>query len=194
MSSLYAEFKNNLLEQGCFKCPALCKDRTHIVIDRGTPKSQLIIIGEAPGENEDLSGLSFVGRAGKVLDKVMASVDIDTNQDALILNVVKCRPPKNRPPSFEEAQNCLPYLKKQIELVQPKTIVLLGATAAKHFLPDFKAGFMKQMVGKIFSVKGFEGIHFLLLYHPAYLLRDPRKMKDMLEHVQNLKNLMPNPV
>lgn len=189
-SRTYNEFRQKLNQSECSLCPSLCEKRSHIVVDRGNPASKIVLIGEAPGENEDLQGLSFVGRAGQLLDQIMASIGLDTNQDTLILNVVKCRPPENRKPTPAEAKNCWPFLKWQLEFVKPRVVVLLGATAAKYFLPKESEGSMKDRVGKFFGAVDFPSIRFFLLYHPAYLLRDPRKKKDMNEHVQELQRAL----
>lgn len=186
----YEEFKSRLIESNCPKCPELCAARHNIVVDRGNPKTKIVVIGEGPGENEDLQGKAFVGRAGQLLDKIMESIGLDTNKDMLILNVVKCRPPDNRLPKPMEAANCKPYLEWQLRFVKPKVIVLLGATAAKHLMPNQKAGGMKDRVGQFFDLPEHPGVRFLLLYHPAYLLRDPRKKKDMWEHVKKLKDFL----
>lgn len=186
-SQTYDVFKKSLSESQCDKCKELCQGRHSIVVDRGNPKTKIMVIGEAPGENEDLQGRAFVGRAGQLLDKIMESIGLNTNQDMLIVNVVKCRPPKNRAPTPEEAENCRPYLEWQIKFVQPQVVVLLGATAAKHLIVKHKGENMKDRVGQFFDVPSYPGVKFLLLYHPAYLLRDPRKKKDMWEHVKNLK-------
>jgi uracil-DNA glycosylase family 4 len=179
----YGEFRRLMAGSGCRKC-GLAAGRTSIVIDRGNPASKLLLVGEGPGQQEDLTGRAFVGRAGKLLDEIMAAVHLDTERDMLIANVVKCRPPENRTPQREEAASCLPYLRKQIDLVRPDCILLLGATAARHLFPDRKLGSMEEEVGKFFDGPEYPGIKFMLLYHPAYLLRDPRKKKDMGEHVK----------
>ncbi len=185
----YAEFKAQLIASHCPKCPELCRTRTQIVVDRGNPEAKLVLIGEAPGKKEDLSGKSFVGRSGQLLDKIMAGIGINTNEDALILNVVKCRPPKNRPPEKSEADNCSPYLKWQLDYVKPKVIVLLGATAAKYFLAKPSKG-LKSIVGQFFDLPSYPDAKFMQLFHPAYLLRDPRKIQDMEQHVQALKRYL----
>lgn len=187
MAQTYEQFKKNLIASQCAKCEELCRDRHNIVVDRGNPNTKIMVIGEAPGENEDLQGRAFVGRAGQLLDKIMESIDLDTNQDMLIVNVVKCRPPDNRAPKPNEAANCRPYLEWQLKFVQPRVVVLLGATAAKHLITNQKGANMKDRVGQFFDIPEYPGVKFLLLYHPAYLLRDPRKKKDMWEHVKNLK-------
>ncbi|MFN0117475.1 MAG: uracil-DNA glycosylase [Elusimicrobiota bacterium] len=186
----YFQFKKNLIESHCSKCTDLCSGRTNIVVDRGNPAAKIMIIGEAPGANEDLTGQAFVGRGGKLLDALLSSVGIQTNTDTIIANVVKCRPPNNRPPTQAEADHCLPYLKEQINLVKPKVILLLGATAAKHLIPEHKDKSMKERVGKFFDLPEYPQIKFQILFHPAYILRDPRKKKDMLEHLGFLKEML----
>ena len=150
-----------------------------------------MIIGEAPGAEEDKAGLCFVGRAGKMLDKVMAEAGIDTNRDTLIANVMKCRPPGNRIPLRDEVEKCLPALWRQVELLRPAILVLLGRTALKHVVPNPPKLPMEELVGKICSLKhGAAEIPYLVLYHPAYLLYDPRKRDAMAEHVQVLKDFV----
>lgn len=188
-SKNYAEFREQLKNSNCPKCPELCANRTNIVVDRGNPEAALVAIGEAPGENEDLQGKAFVGRAGQLLDKMMASIGIDTNRDMLIINVVKCRPPENRAPKPEEAANCFPFLQWQLAAVKPRVVLLLGATAAKHVMPGPAEG-MRDRVGRFFDLPDYPGIKFQLHYHPAYLLRDPRKKKDTWEHLKELKKYL----
>jgi len=188
----YNSFKKKFLADNCTRC-ALSAGRANLVFDRGNPASKILVIGEAPGAEEDKKGQCFVGRAGKVLDEVMASVGLDTNRDTLIINIVKCRPPDNRPPRAEEAVECSPYLEKQIRLFDPEIILLLGRTALKHILPEAAKLPMKDLVGKVFEGVFFEEkkkISCMLLYHPAYLLYDPRKKKDMLAHLQILDSLL----
>jgi DNA polymerase len=184
----YTDFRQRLASSACPKCPELCAERHNIVVDRGNSDTKIVVIGEAPGESEDLQGKSFVGRSGQLLDKLFESVGLSTDRDMLIINVVKCRPPNNRPPKPEEAKNCFPYLRWQLNYVKPSTVVLLGATAAKHMLPDGKVKNMKDHVGQFFAVDEHPGVAFQLLYHPAYLLRDPRKKTDMLEHLKALRS------
>src|SRR3989338_6582563 len=168
----YAHFKEELIKSNCSKCE-LSKSRTHIVVDRGNPNAKVVIIGEAPGQNEDMEGRAFVGRAGKLLDKLMFEVGFDTNKDSLIINVAKCRPPDNRQPTQKEADTCKPYLKKQLELVKPEIILLLGATALKHIIPSKKGSAMGCEVGQFFCHEAYPGVELMVLYHPAYILRDP---------------------
>ena len=185
----YPLFKNYLKNSNCKRC-VLHEGRRNIVIDRGNPSSKLMVIGEAPGENEDMMGKAFVGKAGKLLDEIMKAVSLDTEKDLLIANIVKCKPPGNRSPLREEVNDCLPYLRKQIELVQPNVIVLLGAVALKHMIADKKDFSMADEAGTCFRSKDYPGVHFMVLYHPAYLLYDPRKKKDMWEHVKQLREVL----
>ncbi len=180
----YSEFKEALIASNCTKCP-LSDGRHHIVVDRGNPNAKVMMIGEAPGETEDLQGKAFVGRAGKLLDELTQNLGFDTNRDSLIVNVVKCRPPENRQPKPEEARECLPFLKKQIDLVKPKIIILLGATALKHIVPSKKEFSMNQEAGRFFEHPEHPGIKFMVLFHPAYILRDPRKKPAMIEHLKH---------
>lgn len=182
----YRDFENALRDSDCQLCP-LGATRTNIVIHRGNPNAKTMIIGEAPGEKEDLSGRAFVGRAGKMLDSVFESIGFDTNTDAIIANIVKCRPPKNRVPHKNEAKTCIDYLYKQISLIKPQVIILLGSTALRHILPEYKKKPMKEVVGKFIDHPDYKDTRLIVLYHPAYLLYDPRKKADMLEHLKFLK-------
>jgi uracil-DNA glycosylase family 4 len=154
---------------GCQKC-GLAETRTNVVVDRGDPRALIMIIGEGPGEEEDKTGLPFVGRAGQLLDKIIASVQLDRDKDVYICNVVKCRPPGNRNPTPDEMAACKPYLMEQIRLVDPKIILLTGATAVKAVLGD-KTGITK-LRGKW---RDWEGRLVMPILHPAYLLRNPSR-------------------
>ncbi len=191
--SNYTAFKDALKNSACQKCE-LHKGRTQIVVDRGNPKASIMVIGEAPGEKEDLQGRAFIGRAGKLFDEVMKGVGLDTNEDMLIANVSKCRPPKNRAPKDEEALACFPYLKKQIELVGPKIIILLGATALKRMDPSKKNIVMEKEVGRFFELADYPGILFMALYHPAALLYNSKLKPAMREHARMLKSRIRGPV
>lgn len=185
----YETFAQALRQSNCQRCP-LSKSRSHIVVDRGNPQSKIMIISERPGENEDKTGAAFVGRAGELLDKIFAAIGLDTNQDLLIVNVVKCLPPVERAPQSNEAEACRPYLEKQIALVQPKVILLLGAVAFKYVSEESRDFSMEAEAGKFFTLPKFSGIQFMVLYHPAFLLRDPSKKKSMWLHVQRLKEYL----
>ncbi len=160
------------LAQDCNQCHrcGLGDSRIHAVVGRGNLQAPIMIVGEGPGQNEDETGLPFVGRAGELLEKILASVKLDTEQDVYICNSVKCRPPNNRPPTPEEIEACKPYLLEQIRLVDPKIILLTGATAVKSLTGD-KRGITK--------IRGtwieWEGHLCMPIFHPAYLLRNPSR-------------------
>lgn len=171
--------------RACTKCE-LCKTRTNVVFGRGNKNASLMFIGEAPGENEDKTGLPFVGAAGKLLDKYLEAVGIST-EDYYIANILKCRPPKNRDPLPEEQDACIGYLRSQVAEIKPKLIVCLGRIAAMRIIkPDFK---ITAEHGKFFK-KG--NMTICAVYHPAALLRDPRKKEDMLEDMKSIKALLEN--
>lgn len=171
------------LKKACAECDKceLCKTRTNCVFGVGNPNADILFVGEAPGEQEDLSGVPFVGRAGQLLDKFLYAVDIN-REDVYIANILKCRPPKNRDPLPEEEDACIGYLREQVTLINPKVIVCLGRISAMRLIkPDFK---ITQEHGQWFK-KG----NYLMtaVYHPAALLRDPRKKEDMLEDMKKIK-------
>ncbi len=165
----FESLKNNCLD--CKQC-ALSKTRTNVVFGRGNPNTKIFIIGEGPGHNEDMEGLAFVGRAGKLLDAAFQSVGIDTNRDCYISNIVKCRPPNNRKPQKEEIESCSTWLDQQINLINPKIIVLAGSTAVESYLN------IKEPISKIRG-KWIErdGRKVMPIFHPSYLLRNPSKEK-----------------
>jgi DNA polymerase len=150
----------------CHRCE-LGKTRQNAVVGRGNLQAHIMIIGEAPGQNEDETGLPFVGRAGQLLEKILASVKLDSEKDVYIANINKCRPPDNRNPTAEEIKACKPYLLEQIRLVDPKIILLTGATALKGLLAE-KRGITK--------IRGqwieWEGRLCMPIFHPSYLLRN----------------------
>ena len=182
----YPSFARLLRESGCRRC-ALAAARTHIVVDRGDARAGIVAVGEAPGEQEDLAGRAFVGRAGRVLDELLRAVGLEPERDLLIANVVKCRPPGNRVPHAGEAAACLPYLRRQLELVRPHTVLLLGATALRHFADPPGAVAMERAVGRRFALAAWPGLDFFALYHPAYLLRSPGKRPLALGHLERVR-------
>lgn len=184
----YSEFRSFLARSECKKC-ILSKSRHHIVVDRGNSSANVLMIGEGPGENEDLQGKAFVGRAGQLLDELLKNLGFDTNRDSLIVNVVKCRPPENRAPKQEEVNACFPYLEKQLSLIHPKIILLLGATALKHVIKDKGDFSMAEEAGKFFDHPHFPDSRLMVLYHPAFILRDPRKKPLMIEHLARFKKM-----
>jgi len=159
----------------CTKC-ALCKGRTNVVFSDGIENAKIMIIGEGPGENEDLQGLPFVGRAGKLLDKIFESVGLNRKEHLYICNIVKCRPPDNRAPLPEEADACREYLEAQVRYIDPKIIVLAGAVAVKGILKmkDVKITKMRGQwidVGATGQSPLLEGRKLMPILHPSYLLR-----------------------
>jgi DNA polymerase len=182
----YQTFARLLRVSGCQRC-GLAAGRTQIVVDRGDPTAGIVAVGEGPGEQEDLSGRAFVGRAGRVLDELLRSVGLDPEQQLLIINVVKCRPPANRVPHADEAAACRPFLRRQIELARPHTVLLLGATAYRHFVPGGKPFAMGREVGRRFALEAWPKIAFYALYHPAYLLRSPVKKPLALGHLEHIR-------
>ncbi len=163
------------IAKSCLKC-GLCQTRNKVVIEDGNPKAKLMLIGEGPGEQEDLSGLPFVGRAGKLLDKILEAAQIDRQTQTYICNIVKCRPPNNRVPLPEEASACFEYLQSQIYFIKPKIIILLGSTSVRGLL-QIKSPKITQLHGRWIEGQGelFEGILLMPFYHPSYLLRNPSK-------------------
>jgi uracil-DNA glycosylase family 4 len=153
----------------CHRC-GLGDTRTHAVVGRGNLKAPIMIIGEAPGQNEDETGLPFVGRSGQLLEKILASVNLSTENDVYIGNINRCRPPDNRVPTTDEIAACLPYLLEQIRLIDPKIILLTGATAVKGLTGD------KRPISKI---RGqwieWQGRLCMPIFHPSYLLRNASK-------------------
>ncbi len=172
-AALPADWDNLRAEvAACQRC-RLCETRTQTVFARGNPQARWLFVGEAPGEQEDLQGLPFVGPAGKLLDNMLAALGLDREQDVYIANVLKCRPPRNRNPQGDEILACQPYLRQQIAWQQPAVIVALGRFAAQTLL-DTEAS-----IGSLRSkVHEYAGVPLVVSYHPAYLLRTlPDKAK-----------------
>lgn len=166
--------------KNCNNCK-LSQGRTNTVFGEGDIHSDLMFVGEGPGANEDRLGRPFVGQAGKLLDKMLAAINI-TREDIYICNIVKCRPPGNRVPTEEEAHACLPYLRGQYALIKPKIIVCLGATAAKYLIdPNIK---VTRDRGQFYNKKG---VWFIATYHPAALLRDQSKKYEAWEDLKAIK-------
>ena len=164
----------------CAACHAceLSETRTNCVFGTGSKNADLLFVGEAPGDNEDKTGTPFVGRAGKLLDEYLAAVGIE-RESVYIANILKCRPPKNRDPRPSEEDACIDFLKRQIALLQPKLIVCLGRISAKRLIS--KSYKISDEHGVWFD---FCGIPITAVYHPALLLRDPRKKGEMMTDMQ----------
>ena len=162
------------LNSECVECTScnLSETRKNVVVGKGNESAQVVIIGEGPGEQEDITGLPFVGRAGKMLDTALSSVDIDPLEDCYITNIVKCRPPNNRKPSAVESEACMPWLNEQINLLKPKIIILAGSTAVQSFLgiDEPISKIRGQWIEK-------DNIKYMPIFHPSYLLRNPSKNK-----------------
>jgi DNA polymerase len=161
----------------CQRCQ-LARGRNKIVFADGDANAQLMFVGEGPGADEDAQGLPFVGRAGQLLNNMIGAMGLKREQ-VYIANIVKCRPPQNRKPEPEEAHTCTPFLERQIDVVRPRVLVALGATAATYLL---------GMRGSIGSMRGrihdYRGIQTVVTYHPAYLLRDPTQKKETWKDLQ----------
>lgn len=163
----------------CDKC-SLCGSRTKFVYGVGNPNADIMFVGEAPGRDEDLQGEPFVGRAGKLLDKIIAAMNF-SRQDVYIANILKCRPPGNRDPQPDEMRTCIPYLKEQIRLIRPKFLVALGRIAAHGLLEtNTPLGRLRGQWHK------FENIPLIVTYHPAALLRFPQYKRPTWEDMQKL--------
>jgi uracil-DNA glycosylase len=167
---------------GCLKC-ALGQTRTKFVFGVGNPHATLMFIGEAPGADEDAQGEPFVGRAGQLLNKILAAITMN-RADVYICNILKCRPPNNRTPLPEEVELCIPYLKKQIAIIKPKLIVCLGLTAAQNILHINDS--LTKLRGRTLQ---FEGIPLRVTYHPAALLRNPNWKQPTWEDFQAIQKL-----
>jgi len=174
----WEELKNCI--SNCDKCQ-LCKKRKNVVIGRGNVNAPLMLIGEGPGEQEDIQGLPFVGAAGQLLDTLLKAMMIKEDL-YYIANIVKCRPPGNRVPLEEEAEACLPYLRNQVYLIRPKIIVCLGATAMKYVID--KNAKITQIRGQWVEKKGYS---IMPTFHPAALLRDESKKLLMWEDMKKVK-------
>jgi DNA polymerase len=161
----------------CTRC-ALHKGRNQLVFADGDPNARLMFVGEGPGADEDAQGLPFVGRAGQLLNNMIAAMGLK-REEVYIANVVKCRPPQNRTPEPEEANTCSPFLFRQIDIVGPEVIVALGATAATYLL-----GQRQPLAGLRGRVHPFRGAKLIVTYHPAFLLRDPRQKKEAWADLQ----------
>lgn len=169
--------------KGCTEC-ALHEGRTNCVFGTGDRNARLMFVGEAPGEKEDLSGIPFVGAAGKLLDKYLCAVDIP-REDVYIANILKCRPPKNRDPLPSEQDACIGYLREQVRIIRPKIIVCLGRIAAMRLI---KPDYMITKEHGQFVQKG--DFTVTAVFHPAALLRDPRKKEAMLADMKKIKEYL----
>ena len=175
LDTFYNEIKN------CTKC-SLSDSRTKLVFGIGNPNADIVIVGEAPGKNEDLKGEPFVGRGGQLLDKILEAINLNRKK-VFILNVLKCRPPENRDPKPDEISECEPYLKKQLQLINPKLIVALGRIAGMTLLKTKDS--LTNMRNKIHK---YENIDLIVTYHPAALLRNPNFKKPTWEDFKLIRD------
>ena len=169
--------------QRCRRCP-LYRTRTHAVISDGSPRARLVFVGEAPGRDEDLQGVPFVGAAGQLLTKMIQAMGL-RREDVYICNVLKDRPPGNRVPLPEEMEACLPFLERQLALVQPAVICTLGAVATKALLGPAAA--ITKIRGE---TRAYNGIPLIPTFHPAYLLRNPDAKKFVWTDLKKVKRLL----
>lgn len=185
MNEEFEKLKKECLE--CKKC-GLCETRNNVVFGTGVSNAEVLFIGEGPGENEDLQGEPFVGRAGKLLDKMLNAVDLDRKKNIYIANIVKCRPPQNRDPLPEEQEKCIDWLKKQFLILKPKIVVCLGRiAAAKIIKSDIK---ITKEHGIFFNKNG---MLMMAVLHPAALLRNPASkpaaFEDFLKLQEKIKEV-----
>jgi DNA polymerase len=172
----------------CELCEQLVAERNNTVFGDGPPDAELVFVGEAPGADEDAQGVPFVGRAGKLLDKIIAAMGMKRGE-VYICNVLKCRPPNNRNPLPNEAANCWPFLREQLEVIKPKLICTLGAPATRRLMgTDESIGRMRGAVHDYF------GTPLIATYHPAYLLRDPRQKGKVWDDMKMALKILGRPV
>ena len=179
----YDELKSLALE--CTQC-GLCQSRTQVVFSDGPSDARVMVVGEAPGANEDETGVPFVGAAGKYLDLLLATVGLSRKESVYIANVLKCRPPGNRNPSPEEIEACAPYLRKQIDLVQPKVLLAVGSFSGKLLTGD-----QKSPLGKLRGqIHHYHGVPLVVTYHPAALLRNSNWTRAFWSDLQLLREVI----
>jgi uracil-DNA glycosylase family 4 len=179
---LLVQIRNDIGD--CTRCKLHGLGRTQIVFGVGNPDADLMFVGEAPGQDEDIQGFPFVGRAGQLLTKIIEAIDLK-REDVYIANVLKCRPPNNRNPEPDEVASCQPFLKRQIEAVRPKVIVALGSFAARTLLQTEEA--ISRLRGRVFK---YGDAQLVATYHPAYLLRSPDKKRDTWEDMKKVRALL----
>ena len=167
----------------CTRCK-LHSTRTNLVYGVGNPDADLMFVGEAPGRDEDRQGIPFVGRAGQLLTKIIQAIDL-TRDDVYIANVIKCRPPSNRNPEPDEVRTCEPFLFGQVDAIRPKVIVALGAFAVRTLLASDEA--ISKLRGRVFDYRGSK---LIPTFHPAYLLRNPEKKREVWEDMKRVRLML----
>jgi DNA polymerase len=168
--------------QGCTRCK-LCKGRKNVVVGEGNAKARLVFVGEGPGEQEDLQGRPFVGKAGQLLDKMIGAMGL-SREEVMILNVVKCRPPGNRNPEPDEIEACSPFLYRQLDQIRPEVIVALGKFAAQTLLKTEER--ISSLRGRFHKLPREGATKLMPTFHPAFLLRNPESKRDAWEDLKKV--------
>jgi uracil-DNA glycosylase len=171
----------------CTRCKLHGMGRRQIVFGVGNPSADLMFVGEAPGGDEDIQGIPFVGRAGQLLTKIIEAIGL-RREDVYIANVIKCRPPENRNPEPDEVETCEPFLFRQIDVIKPKVIVALGTFAAKALLKTQDP--ISRLRGRVYN---YRGAKLLPTFHPAFLLRSPERKRDVWEDMKKVRALLQEP-
>jgi DNA polymerase len=168
----------------CTRCKLHTMGRTQVVFGVGNPNADLMFVGEAPGADEDIHGIPFIGRAGQLLTKIIEAIGM-TREDVYIANVIKCRPPQNRNPEPDEVETCEPFLFRQIDIIQPKVIVALGKFGAQTLLRTLDP--ISRLRGRVFE---YRGAKLIPTFHPAYLLRNPSSKREVWEDMKLVRQLL----
>ena len=172
----------------CTRCKLHRLGRRQIVFGVGNPSAKLMFVGEAPGGDEDVQGIPFVGRAGQLLTKIIEAIELK-REDVYIANVIKCRPPENRNPEPDEVEQCEPFLFRQIDVIRPRVIVALGTFAARTLLKTQDP--ISRLRGRVFD---YRGAKLVPTFHPAFLLRSPDRKRDVWEDMKKVRDLLQEPV
>jgi DNA polymerase len=168
----------------CSRCKLHTLGRRQVVFGTGNPDADLMFVGEAPGADEDVQGVPFVGRAGQLLTRIIEAIGLK-REDVYIANVIKCRPPQNRNPEPDEVDTCEPFLFQQIDIIKPKVIVALGTFAARALLRTLDP--ISRLRGRVYE---YRGAKLIPTFHPAYLLRNPASKRDVWEDMKVVKRLL----
>ena len=172
----------------CMRCKLHRLGRRHIVFGVGNPNADLMFVGEAPGHDEDVQGIPFVGRAGQLLTKIIEAIHL-SRDDVYIANVIKCRPPENRNPEQDEVDTCEPFLFQQIDIIKPKVIVALGTFAARALLRTLDP--ISRLRGRVYD---YRGAKLIPTFHPAYLLRNPASKREVWEDMKVVRDILKSQV
>ena len=168
----------------CTRCKLHTLGRQQIVFGVGNPQADLMFVGEAPGRDEDIQGIPFVGRAGQLLTKIIEAIGLK-REDVYIANVIKCRPPENRNPEPDEVETCEPFLFRQIDVIKPKVVVALGKFAAQTLLRTLDP--ISRLRGRVYD---YRGVRLVPTFHPAYLLRNPSSKREVWEDMKLVRSLL----